>query len=141
MLAAATKLADRLQPPLLLGLRLLFGVSFLTLGIAKLGDVQGYGEVFAGYGLPLPVASAALAGLAEALGGLLLAVGVAARPAGLVLAGTMVVALLTAHRGEAWLQAKPAPYLVAALVVLAFGAGPWSVDAWLSGDVARKPPA
>lgn len=137
MLATAEKLADRLQPPLLLGLRLLFGVSFLTLGVAKLTDLRAYAEVFAGYGLPLPLASAALAGLAEAVGGLLLSVGVAARPAGLVLAVTMVVALATAHRGEAWLQARPAPYLLAALVVLAFGAGPWSVDGWR----ARKTPA
>jgi len=132
MLATAEKLADRLQAPLLLGLRLLFGLSFLTLGVAKLGDAQGYAEVFAGYGLPLPLASAVLAGLAEALGGLLLTVGAAARPAGLVLAATMLTALATAHRGEAWLQAKPAPYLLAALVVLAFGAGPWSVDGWRS---------
>lgn len=125
-------LADRLQPPLLLGLRLAFGVSFLTYGLAKLGDLQGYGEVFAGYGLPVPAASAALAGLTEALGGLLLAIGLAARPAAIGLAATMVVALGTAHRGEAWLHAKPTAYLVAALVVLAFGPGPWSVDAWRS---------
>lgn len=130
MLATAEKLADRLQPPLLLGLRLLFGVSLLTFGLAKLGDVQGYAEVFAGYGLPAPTVSAVAAGVAEALGGLLLAIGAAARPAALVLAVTMLVALATAHRGEAWLQAKPAPYLVATLVVLAFGPGPWSVDGW-----------
>ncbi len=123
-------LADRLQAPLLLGLRVVFGVSFLTFGAAKLEDVRGYAEIFAGYGLPAPLASAALAGLSEALGGLLLAVGAAARPAALALAVTMVVALATAHRGEAWLHAKPAPYLVVALVVLAFGAGPWSVDGW-----------
>lgn len=134
MLATAEKLGDRLQPPLLLGLRLLFGVSFLTLGLAKLGDVQGYAEVFAGYGLPAPTASAVAAGAAEGLGGLLLALGLAARPAALVLAVTMVVALATAHRGEAWLQAKPAPYLVAALVVVAFGAGPWSLDGWRSRE-------
>lgn len=129
------RLADRLQDPLLLLVRLYWGTMFLVIGAGKLSDVGGTAGFFATLGIPLPTLSALLAGVTEAVGGLLLLLGAGARAAAVPLAVTMLVAYATAHRAEPFMQAKPFLYLVACLLVLAFGPGRLSLDArWRAAD-------
>ena len=79
------------------------GVIFAAHGAQKLfGWFGGYGlEGTAGWmasiGLEPGMLMAALAGSAELFGGLLLIIGLLVRPAALMLAVTMVVAIVTAH--------------------------------------------
>ncbi|MCC6670667.1 MAG: DoxX family protein [Planctomycetes bacterium] len=132
----ASRVLDRLRDPVLLLIRLTWGWMFFATGKGKLGNLAGTAEFFASLGLPLAGANALLVGLLECFGGLLLLLGLASRPVALLLTGNMVVAYLTAHRGElgglaAFVGAAPYPYLMAALTVLAFGPGRASLDALL----------
>lgn len=86
-----------------LPIRLAAGVIFAAHGAQKLfGWFGGYGlEGTAGWmasiGLEPGVLMAALAGGAEFFGGLLLIIGLLVRPAALILAVTMLVAIATVH--------------------------------------------
>jgi len=86
-----------------LPLRLIAGGTFSAHGAQKLfGWFNGYGlEGTAGWmasiGLEPGLLLATLAGSAEFFGGLLLIIGLLVRPASLVLAVTMLVAIVTVH--------------------------------------------
>jgi putative oxidoreductase len=91
--------------------------------------------------LPFPEATVILISSLEFVGGILLIVGLASRLTGLLLAGDMLVAFWTADREALssifsdpgkFYGADPYTFLFAALIVLIFGAGLFSVDAWLS---------
>lgn len=99
-------LQSPLSPDLGLALiRGMVGVVFVYHGAQKVfGAFGGPGlEGFAGWlgslGFPFPYANAVAAGLTELVGGLALLAGLFTVPAGVLLAGTMVVAALTAHTG------------------------------------------
>lgn len=137
LLARLDALASRLQSPLLLVIRLYWGWSFAQTGWGKLMHLQGTAEFFASLGLPAPQLNAIAAGATECFGGVLLALGLFARPAALPLAFTMVVAYATADREavqaifrdpDQFTGAAPFLFLLASVLVLAFGPGRWSVD-------------
>ncbi len=137
LLAKLDGLAATLQSPLLLVIRLYWGVSFAQTGWGKLMNLDRTAEFFGGLGLPLPKLNALLAGATECGGGLLLALGLFARPVAVPLAFTMLVAYTTADREallaitsdpEQFLGAAPFLFLLAALLVLAFGPGKLSLD-------------
>lgn len=132
----ATAVFDRLRDPLLFALRATWGWLFFKTGFGKLGNLEGTTQFFAGLGLPMPLANAVLVGVLEGVGGLLLLAGFGGRAIALLLAGNMLVAYLTAHRDafanlDAFTAAAPFLYLLTVVVVLAFGPGRWSLDAWL----------
>jgi len=136
-------LLDRLRDPLLLLVRLSWGWLFFQTGFGKLGNLEATSEFFAGLGLPLPYLTALFVGALECGGGLLLLLGLLGRPIAFLLAGNMVVAYLTAHTGDlgslrSFVDAAPYPYLLAALIVLAFGPGRLSFDAWLRRARSRS---
>lgn len=87
----------------LLGMRLMLGVVFMYHGSQKLfgafggPGVEGFAGFLASMGMPLPTLNAYMAGGAEFFGGLLLAVGVAARLASVPVAFTMLVAAFMVH--------------------------------------------
>ena len=98
-------------------------------------------------GIPFPAFNAALAGATETFGGLLLIVGLASRLTAIPVAITMAVAYLTADfeavtsffsNPDKFVQAAPFPFLLAALVVLAFGPGRLSLDAWIGRTITRR---
>ncbi len=129
-------LEPRGQALLLLGLRLVHGWLLAQTGWGKLGHLARTTGFFADLHLPAPALLAALVGGVELLGGVALAVGAGARLAAGAVAAVMVTALLTAHGGAIHglgelLEQPPFPFLLATLVVLAFGAGRLSVDGWL----------
>jgi putative oxidoreductase len=86
-----------------LPLRLSAGIIFTAHGAQKLfGWFGGYGldgtgQFMASLGLEPGYVMALLAGSAEFFGGIALLLGLAVRPAGLMLAVTMLVAIVTAH--------------------------------------------
>jgi putative oxidoreductase len=146
LLAKFDGLAAHLQSPLLLVIRLYWGVSFAQTGWGKLMNLDRTAGFFESLGIPLPKLNALIAGATECGGGVLLALGFFARPISVPLSFTMLVAYGTADREELmaifsdtdkFLGAAPFLFLLASLLVLAFGPGKFSVDHLL----ARKPAA
>ena len=64
-----------LQSPILLLLRLFFGISFMIAGIAKLQDMGSFTSQVAALNIPYPEYLAWAAALSEAIGGFFLAIG------------------------------------------------------------------
>lgn len=127
---------DRLRDPALLFVRVVWGWLFFKTGSGKLGNLAGTTEFFASLGLPAPGFHAVAIGLLECVGGLLLLGGFASRFIAMLLFGNMAVAYLTAHRDAFgsladFTAAAPYPFLLASLLVLAFGPGRFSIDGWL----------
>lgn len=138
MLAKLDTIASYLQSPLLLVIRLYWGISFAQSGWGKLMNLEKTAGFFASINIPLPKLNAIMAGAVECAGGALLALGLFARPASLPLIGTMLVAYYTADREalmaitrdpDKFVTAAPFLFLFASLIVLAFGPGKLSLDA------------
>ena len=138
-------LASGLQSPLLLALRLYWGWSFAQTGWGKLTHLEKTTAFFESLNLPLPKLNAIAAGSTECLGGMLLALGLFARPAAVPLIFCMIVAYVTADsealhaifsEPDKFLEAAPFLFLLAAVIVLAFGPGKFSLDALLGRKAA-----
>ncbi|HVT72216.1 MAG TPA: DoxX family protein [Lacunisphaera sp.] len=129
--------ASWLPSPLLLVIRLYWGISFVQTGWGKLMHLDRTAAYFTDLGLPVPKVNAFMAGSTECFGGLLLALGLCARGAAVPLIFCMLVAYATAD-GEAlraifsdpdkFTGATPFLFFYAALIVLAFGPGKLSLD-------------
>lgn len=128
---------NKLQPVLLLTIRLYWGWQFFQTGRGKLMNIDRTTDFFAGLGIPMPHLNAYMAGATECFGGLLLLAGVASRITTVPLIGTMLVAYATAHREsvmhlfsnpDEFVTQAPFLFLFASVVVLIFGPGPLSVD-------------
>jgi putative oxidoreductase len=139
LLAKLDTLASHLQSPLLLVIRLYWGLSFAQTGWGKLMHLDRTAGYFESLGLPLPKLNALLAGATECGGGVLLALGLLARPAAVPLIFTMLVAYATTDREalqaitsdpDQFLGAAPFLFLFASLLVLVFGSGKLSLDAF-----------
>jgi putative oxidoreductase len=110
--------------------RVVTGVLFVSFSTGKFTDHMMESADFEHYGLPWPDGAVYLAGTVELVGGLLLLVGLFTRPAALVLACNMVVAIATAGRvegGTFHLGVGPA-MLVAMLFLVWAGPGRLAVD-------------
>jgi len=133
--------ANSLQSPFLLAVRLYWGYQFAEDGWGKLHNLDKVTDFFHSLGLPAPALTAAFIGGLELVGGILLAIGLGSRLVALLLTCNMSMAYITADR-EALLSifsdpdkfygATPYTFLFASLIVLAFGPGKFSVDAWLA---------
>jgi len=123
------------QGAVLLALRLLYGGQFAQTGWGKLANLDRTTAFFQSLGLPSPGMMATLVGGTELVGGVLLVLGLGTRFAATALTTVMVTALASAHAAEAFesidsfTEQAPYPFLVATVVLLAFGAGRLSADA------------
>ena len=128
-------------------LRLPAALIFTAHGAQKLfGAFGGYGlEGTAGWmesiGLTPGYLLALLAGSAEFFGGLALLLGLFVRPAALVLAFTMAVALFSVHAANGLFMANNGYEFALAMLAIsaaltATGGGKWSLDAWLAKKLA-----
>ncbi|WP_122664611.1 DoxX family protein [Pseudomonas viridiflava] len=119
--------------------RILVGIIFVAHGSQKLfGAFGGYGlegtgQYMASLGLTPGYLMALLSGGAEFFGGLGLVVGLLARPAALVLAATLVVAIFSVHISNGLFMANNGYEFALALLggviaVLIEGAGKLSID-------------
>ena len=124
-------------------LRVVAGVIFFAHGAQKLfGWFGGYGLTGTGQfmdslGLSPGYAMALLAGSAEFFGGLALIIGLLVRPASVILAVTMVVAILSVHLGNGLFMSNNGYEFALALLamtvsLLLSGAGKLSLDGVLS---------
>ena len=112
----------------LLALRLALGAVFIYHGYGKLMDIAMTTGFFDMVGIPLPGFFAWVVALVEFLGGLALILGLYVRTVGLVLAFTMLIALITVHLGSPWGAAELAIIgLGGSLGVAGAGAGKWRV--------------
>jgi putative oxidoreductase len=140
-------IANYLQAPLLLALRVFFFWQLFLSGKGKLLNIDKTAEFFGSLNIPMPVLSVYLAGVTECFGGLLLVIGLASRLVAIPVAFTMIVAYATADYDsltgifsdpDKFVGAAPFPFLLSALLVLAFGPGAISVDALIKWFVARR---
>lgn len=125
------------RSPLLLAVRLYWGILFLKAGYGKLLDIPKVASFFTDLGIPFPVENAYAAGNVEFFGGLLLALGLFSRLASIPLIFTMIVAYATAHNDSlmsliydptTFVAQQPFNFLLASLIVFAFGPGRFSLD-------------
>jgi putative oxidoreductase len=139
--------ANYLQAPLLLALRVFFFWQLFLAGKGKLLNIDKTAEFFGSLNIPMPVLSVYLAGATECFGGLLLVIGLASRLVAIPVAFTMIVAYMTADYEslasifsdpDKFVGAAPFPFLLSALLVLAFGPGAISVDALIKRFAARR---
>lgn len=114
----------------LLALRLWCGlVLAFSHGLGKVTDLEKFTTAVADKGFALPALMAALAAASEFAGGLLVAVGLLARPAALLVVVTMLVAAFYVHADDPFGKKEFAlSYGVAALAILIGGAGRYSLD-------------
>lgn len=117
----------------LLVLRLFAGLALALLhGIGKVPPSEGFVGMVGGMGMPAPALFAWLAGLAELVGGLLLAIGLLTRPAAIVVAIHFVFVVFLAHAGDAIGDRELGLFFLATAVLFALaGPGRYSVDAAL----------
>jgi len=137
---------NKLQAPVLLLVRLAWGWQFFQAGKGKLQDIPKFAGVLTELHIPMPMLNAWLAASTECFGGLLLMLGLCSRLVSIPLAFTMIVAYATAHRADLGsisgiLDASPFSFLVASLVILAFGPGCLSLDRLVDRCMLHKKPA
>ncbi len=141
-----TSVASRLDSAFLLLVRLYWGVQMAQTGWGKLHTLDRVTNFFTSLGIPAPGANAVFISLLEFVGGILFALGFGARFIALLFVGDMLVAYYTADKEalfsifsspDKFYAAAPYTFLIAALIVLVFGPGKYSVDALL----ARRFPA
>ncbi len=150
--AMYTGMITKVQDPLLLGIRLYWGWQFFQTGKGKLMNIDRTAMFFADLGLPMPKLNAIMAGSTECFCGLLLLIGLGSRIFSVPLIVIMCVAYLTAHmdvirdKGEwvilsnpdAFVTAPPFLFLLASLIIFAFGPGRISIDNAISHYLNRE---
>ena len=123
--------------------RVAIGLCFVTHGLGKLGlvgtgNMQGFVEFLESLGVPMAPVQARMAMMSEITGGSLLALGLLARPACLLLIFTMIVAGRIGHKGAGYLITNNPPgaeytinLAVMCFVFLLTGPGALSLDSIL----------
>lgn len=129
---------NNLNPALIVSARVLLALMFVMSGFSKLTAIAGTTGYIASKGLPLPGVLAVASGLLELLGGLALTLGFKARIAAGALAVFTLLASLLFH--NFWslpaeqvmvnqlMFLKNLAVIGGMLLVVAYGAGPGSID-------------
>ena len=131
-----------------IAVRLSVGIEFFGSGLGKLGKLPGFIQYFRTLGVPFPELQAPFVASVEVACGTLIVVGVATRPAALMLCGVMTVAIVSAAAPEHHITATwrglleffylPEWCLLLLLGWLIFGGpGRASLDAWIRRNVER----
>jgi putative oxidoreductase len=140
------RVANSLQSPFLLFVRLYWGWQFAQTGWGKLGDIHKVINFFTSLGIPAPALNAWFVSGLEVAGGILLILGLGSRLIALPLVIDMIVAYLSADREalgkvfsepDKFYAAAPYTFLVASLIILIFGPGKFSLDAMLTGKFRK----
>jgi putative oxidoreductase len=133
------KILNRLQPVALLILRIALGIIFLYHGYPKLGHLRAGSQMqgfFIEHGLPGYFAY--VAGVIEMFGGGLVLVGLFTRPAALLLAAEMCVAIVKVHSGHGYFGVHdyefPLTLAASCFVLATTGAGFISLDSLIFSD-------
>jgi putative oxidoreductase len=140
-LGATMKFMNSLRPLGLLVLRLALALIFIYHGYPKLVHADaGMREFFVQHGLPAYFVS--VAGILECFGALLLFLGLFTRPAALLLAGEMAVAIWKVHGSLGALVVKeyefPLIVATACFALATTGAGAVSFDHLFLGEASGR---
>jgi len=148
-----TRSGSKLQPFVLLSLRVTWGWELLESGYGHLTHVQKTIEAFRSWGVPFPSLNVYVSGTTEMIGGALLILGLATRFIALPLVFNFLVAYATASRatlnqlffGPGHLEAydkfiddSAFPMLILSLTMLAFGPGKFALDHLVSRHFTRR---
>lgn len=130
--------AEKLGSPFLLAVRLYWGWQFVQTGLGKLRNQARVVDFFTSLNIPFPALNAHFVSGLEFFGGFLLILGLFSRPVSLLLTGSMFVAFWTADHDALvsifsnpgkFYGADPYTFLFAAVLILIFGPGRFSLDA------------
>lgn len=138
-----------LQHFLLLAFRINWGWQFYESGLGKLTHHEKIVAFFTSLNIVQPELNAWFVGGLECVGGLLLLVGFASRPIGLMLTTNMLVAYLAVDEDRAkllnvfsnpdpFLNADPFFFMLTALLVFCFGPGAISIDGMIAKKLASR---
>jgi putative oxidoreductase len=118
----------------LLILRVFAGLALaLAHGINKVPPSEGFVNRIGGFGFPAPEVFAWMAGFAELGGGILLAIGLATRPAAFIIVINMAVAVSFAHADDPFRVKELALLFLFVAAMYAFvGGGRYSIDRLLN---------
>jgi putative oxidoreductase len=130
---------------LLLG-RLAVGLVFLSTGWGKVHNVEKVTEFFTSLHIPAPGLNAVVVGWSELLCGAALVIGLFTRLATIPLMVSMVVAILTAKRGDIHgffdlIAFEETTYVLVLVMIAILGPGSISVDHLLAKKYGRVPEA
>ena len=128
---------NKLQDLPLLFFRLILAYGFYNPAMKKWSDIGAITQWFDSMGLPLPGLNAYLAASAEALGVVLLTLGLGTRIISIPLMVTMLVAIFTVHIGNGFSAGNngfeiPLYYLIMLVALLLYGSGKISIDYLIS---------
>jgi putative oxidoreductase len=148
LLALRARLLDRVNKLSWLGpllMRLTLGLVFIGTGWGKLHNLDNVTQFFAELHIPAPHLNAVLAATTEFVGGLCMVAGLMTRLAALPLAFTMLIAIVTARRGDvdgviALAGLVELVYLVGFVWIALAGPGPVSLDRLLAGRLGARTP-
>lgn len=133
------------QDFLLLAIRLLWGYLFFQAGFGKLQNIHSVSDFFYSLKIPFPEFSAHLVAWTETIGGACLILGFASRLISVPLIITMLVALFVAHFDSNFfhdpsilLKQSPFTFLLASLIIFAFGPGKISLDYFFERLLSSK---
>jgi putative oxidoreductase len=141
------KAVSHLQSVFLLIIRLYWGWQFFLTGKGKLMDLDKVTAFFTTIHIPHPHLNAIMAGCTECFGGLLLLLGLGSRIITIPLIFTMVIAYITTEQEalgvlfrdpDKFVSAAPFQFMLAAIIVLIFGPGVFSLDALLARLFFKK---
>ena len=132
-------------------MRITWGYQFFTAGYGKLMNIDHVVGFFTSLGIPAAGFNAYLVASFEMIGGFLLIIGLASRLFSIPLAIIMFTAYSTAHAhvfGDFAFVKNPAllvneapfPFLLTSLIVLLFGPGKISIDAYIKRKIAENQP-
>ena len=141
------EVANSLQSPFLLLIRLYWGWRFLQTGWGHLTHLDKVTSYFADLGIPFPGLNAPFISVLEFVGGISLVLGLASRPIAFLLSCNMFVAFLTGDREgllsifsnpDKFYAATPYTFLFASLIVLIFGPGKFCLDTLVAKRFGAK---
>lgn len=124
----------------LLIIRLYWGAMMAMTGFGKLANIHGVESYFTELGISSPLATAYAVGIIELVGGLSFILGFMSRIFAIPLAVIFIMAYIFGEptalsqifiKPSVFISQEPFLYLYAALVVLSFGPGVFSIDYWL----------
>ena len=131
-------IGNHLQSPLLFAIRFVWGIQLMQAGFGKLMNIETPIGYFTQLGIPFPVENAWLVGFTETFGGMFLALGFLSRLTAIPIIINVSVAYITTEQDalhkllqldtDDFFAAAPFLFLFAAVIVLAFGPGAFSVD-------------
>ena len=142
----AKRIGCLIRSPLLLTLRVVFGLSLAHLGMTKFQGLPGTVGYFNSIGVPFPDYTAVAVASVELFGGLLLAVGLWSYFASLSIFVVMSGAYFFGHPEEsaklfedplAFSKGPPFLFLITSLIVLISGPGFFSLDHLWGGSSSK----